>query len=192
MAPGLGERSTAYPGQVAWAASDKTIHILRKKRTQQQQNHTTENRIKQTNDLIKKGEKWSFMHLPQTGSFHFLLFSSSSFSWGCNFINQVLSVLAWITASDHFQRFTLILQSLSKVSVIVDVAPDFVKSIFSGSCQQPQRGSLCGSWQQPQPCNHRDSCACRSTGGCHRTGSHSDSRTLWGPPFCGTWSTCSS
>lgn len=32
MAPGLGERSTANPGQLAWAALSKTIHILKKKR----------------------------------------------------------------------------------------------------------------------------------------------------------------
>lgn len=60
----------------------------------------------------------------------------------------------------------------------------FVRSIFSGSCRPPPRGSLYGSWQQPQPCNHRDSCACRSIGGCHRTGCHSDSQSLeaqrWG------------
>lgn len=31
MAPGLGERSTANPGQLAWAALSKTIHILKKK-----------------------------------------------------------------------------------------------------------------------------------------------------------------
>ena len=32
MAPGLGERSTAHPGQLAWAAFNKTLHMLRKKR----------------------------------------------------------------------------------------------------------------------------------------------------------------
>lgn len=31
MAPGLGERSTAYPGQLLWAALNKTIHILKKR-----------------------------------------------------------------------------------------------------------------------------------------------------------------
>lgn len=31
MAPGLGERSTVYPGQLAWAALNKTIHILKRK-----------------------------------------------------------------------------------------------------------------------------------------------------------------
>lgn len=53
-----------------------------------------------------------------------------------------------------------------------------IKSIFSGSCQPPPQGSLCGSWRQPLPCNRRDSYAYRSIGGCHRTGFHSDSRTL--------------
>lgn len=53
MAPGLGERSTAYPGQSAWAALNKTIHILKKK-DWTAANHTTDNRIKQTNELIKK------------------------------------------------------------------------------------------------------------------------------------------
>ena len=35
------------------------------------------------------------MHLPQTGCFHFLLIFSPLFSWGCNFVNQVLSILTW-------------------------------------------------------------------------------------------------
>lgn len=51
-------------------------------------------------------------------------------------------------------------------------------SIFSGSCRPPPQGSLYGSWQRLRPCNHRDSCACRSTCGCHRTGCHSDSQIL--------------
>lgn len=71
MAPGLGERSTANPGQLAWAALNKTIHILRKKRTEQRQSHTTENRIKQTNELIKKKEK----------SDHTCIFSDRIFSF---------------------------------------------------------------------------------------------------------------
>lgn len=29
----MGERSTAYPGHVAWSALSKTIHILRKNKT---------------------------------------------------------------------------------------------------------------------------------------------------------------
>ena len=57
MAPGLGERSAAYSGQLLWAALNKTIHFLKKKRTEQRQSHTTENRIKQTNELIKKKKK---------------------------------------------------------------------------------------------------------------------------------------
>lgn len=64
----MGERSTAYPGHVAWSALSKTIHILRKNKTKRrterrqktrktkQKNHTTENRIK-TNELIKKKKK---------------------------------------------------------------------------------------------------------------------------------------
>lgn len=77
MAPGLGERSTAYPGQLAWAAFDKTIHILfLKKGTQQQQNHTTENRIKQTNELIKKEKSdHSCISLGQDVFIFYLFFS---------------------------------------------------------------------------------------------------------------------
>lgn len=30
----MGERSTAYPGHVAWSALSKTIHILRKNKKQ--------------------------------------------------------------------------------------------------------------------------------------------------------------
>lgn len=62
----MGERSTAYPGHVAWSALSKTIHILRKNKTKRRterrqktrktKNHTTENRIK-TNELIKKKKK---------------------------------------------------------------------------------------------------------------------------------------
>lgn len=93
MAPGLGERSTAYPGQLAWAALNKTIHIHRKKRTEQRQSHTTENRIKQTNELIKKRREVIIHASDRIFSF-FLLFSPPpSFSWGCNFVNQVLSIL---------------------------------------------------------------------------------------------------
>lgn len=50
--------------------------------------------------------------------------------------------------------------------------------IFSESCRQQRRDSLCGSWLQPPPCSRMGSCVCPSNDEVHRIDSHSGSRTL--------------
>lgn len=64
--------------------------------------------------------------------------------------------------------------------------------IFSGSCQLRPQGSLFGSCWRLRLCSRTDSCAYRSNGGFHRTGSHSGSRNRSGQAFCGTESSGSS
>lgn len=113
------------------------------------------------------------------------------FSWGCNFVNQVLSILILplvpvllTEAHTHTPVFVKGLVTIAAIAVC------FVSSIFSGSFRPPPRGSLYGSWRRPRLCSRRDSCACRSTGGGHRTDYHSDSRTLEAQRLGGqSWST---
>lgn len=79
MAPGLGERSTAYPGHLTWAALNKTIHVLRKKKDWTAAKSHHRNRIKQTNESIKKKSDHSCISLRQDLFFFLLFFPLPSF-----------------------------------------------------------------------------------------------------------------
>ena len=52
--------------------------------------------------------------------------------------------------------------------------------ITSGSSPPPRWGSPCVCGRRPRPGSRRDSRVCPSSDGWHRTGCHSDSRSLWG------------
>lgn len=152
VAPGLGERSTACPGQFAWSALNDTLLLLENQKGLDG-GKFTHTKIKQTNKRVKKKEKSDHSCISIKQDFFFFFF----------FFSPLISPSLWFCKSsppDHQSLMpVLVWKVCTHTPVFLKVVPHRcccgfsffhkkklkIKSIFSGSCQQQPQDSLYGS-----------------------------------------------